>query len=275
MKYKELERLSINGKLNYLVDYYDNAYSTIANYILGFNSEEDKLTIKLIAKNCYVSNATVERFVKVMGYQKFNDFKYHLKYEYENYYSSKRIYSTANYFNDLHASLNKTLCLIEEVQLKRLADAIVNVDRILLIAIGSSNLIALDLCYKLERMGLFAKAVCDSNLIHFSRSISSEHDLCIGITYSGKTKIVNETIEMCQQNGSQTCVITSVANKHIYSHVDYQLFVEAEDKLMRTNSSSARIAMLALIDALHTEILKSSKSEQFLANIKKTKLREY
>lgn len=272
MKYSELKGLTILGKLNYLVKHYDNSYTLIATYILQFEDEYKKLTLKRIAHNVYVSTTTVERFVKVLGYEKFSDFKYNLIFELENNYSNKRTYNNNEYFQDLHKSLDSTLSLIDEQQLQQFSSKLINCHTICIVGIGSSYLIALDLSYKLERMGINARAVSDPNLIYFNSCLAEEGHLFIGITYSGKSRIINDALHKAYIGGATTAVITSVANQNEYNNVDYKLFVEAEDNLIRTNSSSARIVMLALVDAIHTEILKSPKRELFLANIEKTKL---
>lgn len=275
MKYSELSGLTIIGKLNYLIKNYDNSYAAVSLYILEFNGEYKDLTLKRIARNAYVSTSTVERFVKILGYDKYSDFKYNLVFEIENNYSSKKVYNNNEYFHDLHTSLDKTLELIDEGYLKKFSNDLIKCKTICIIGIGSSYLIASDLSYKLERMGINSKAISDPNLIYFNSCLVTEADMIIGITYSGKSKIINDALQKATENNAKSCIITSIANRHLYTKQTYQLFVEAEDNLIRTNSSSARIVMLALIDAIHTEILKTDMSEKFLLNIEKTKLREY
>ncbi len=275
MKYQELESLSINGKLHYLVDNYQNGYSQIASYILNFEGESRELTIKKIATNCYVSNSTVERFVKVIGYNKFSDFKYHLANEYQNHYLHQGKYTNEAYFFDLELSLKQTLELINIEQITMLTTAITHAKVIFLIGIGASSLVASDLSYKLERMGFVTKVINDSNLIHFDGIITSKDDLCIAVTNSGKTGIINECLYTCHQNESQTAIITAKANENMFQFVNYQIHIESSDQMIRSNSASARIVMLAINDVIHKQLLNSQNHEQFIKNIKKTRLREY
>ena len=50
----------------------------VADYILGYKGAPDGLLIEAVARDCKVSQPTVIRFVKAVGYEGFRDFKYAL-----------------------------------------------------------------------------------------------------------------------------------------------------------------------------------------------------
>ena len=50
----------------------------VADYILSFNDDYAKLSMTLISKEVSVSQPTIMRFVKAIGYNSFKEFKYEL-----------------------------------------------------------------------------------------------------------------------------------------------------------------------------------------------------
>ncbi len=267
MKYSELIGMSVLGKLNHLSMNYDNSYQIIAEYLLTNDKELNRLTISDIASNCFVSKSTVERFCKILGYNKYSEFKYDLLHQKTNNFSSKEVYDVDVYFSELHKALDDTLACIDVDQLQNVACKIVNSNSIFIVGLGSSYLIALDLSYKLQRMGLNCIATNDQNIMRINSQLLGAKDVCIGISYSCSTQVVKKVLSNASKNGSTTICMTHLQNKYLLDYVDHYLVVSAVDKMIRNNSSSSRIALLALVDALHTEILQTDKAEQLLKNI--------
>ena len=75
-------------------------------------------------------------------------------------------------------------------------------------------------------------------------------DIAFGISHSGMTKAVVDTMRAAKQAGAITMALTSFAKSFLYSESDYSICVYADEKNYPVEAVSARVAHICIIDAL-------------------------
>ena len=75
-------------------------------------------------------------------------------------------------------------------------------------------------------------------------------DVALGISHSGRTKAVVDTMRSAKKSGATTVSLTSFTKSMLYKESDYSLSVYADEKNFPVEAVSARIAHMCVIDAL-------------------------
>lgn len=235
-------------------------FSAIASQILAYD-DYSSISIRRIAEDCHISNTTVIRFCSELNIGTFSELKYNLKNIElrnkdirirENLVSEEH---TKEHLSSMTASLEATRKLINKDDLDKIVEFSLNSEKINIFGIGSTYLICQDLEIKLERLRLFVKSYQDYNLQYFAAKNSNSDTLSIGITYSGKSESVINSLNRAKERGSKTVLITSNENKHFVGEYDIVFFVISNDSRFRHITREARIVMLYVADLILNSIM--------------------
>ncbi|MFM1524578.1 MULTISPECIES: MurR/RpiR family transcriptional regulator [Helcococcus] len=170
--------------------------------------------ISELSKAFYVSNSTITRFAKKLGFDGFNELKFALQNIQEpEKYQTQKIYTSV--IND-----------IKEFD-KDIVELIHNLDkfhRIVIVGIGSSGLIANEMMFKLGEIGLnnldYAKEPYGINIL--SNNLS-ENDLLICISLSGENTHILEACENAKNHNATIFSISGNVNSSLKNYSDYLL----------------------------------------------------
>ena len=91
----------------------------------------------------------------------------------------------------------------------------------------------------------------------------------MGISHSGMTRAVVDTMRAAKQAGAMTVALTSFEKSLLYKESDYSICVYADEKNYPVEAVSARVAHLCVIDAL----MLTAASLDYDASIKHISLR--
>lgn len=162
----------------------------IHQYILANISNINALTVEDIAKNCFCSTTTVNRYCKKMGAEGFSELK-HALVEYSDY----------NQKNEHNTMLNRKMISktdgLELSQISSIVNVLLEKKQVYIFGTGASYLHAKYLQRLLARCGINAIA---SNEVHYLRVIK-DIESCIIISNTGETfsaiQVAKEFIGNC------------------------------------------------------------------------------
>lgn len=122
-----------------------------------------------------------------------------------------------------------------------------------------SNLVGLDLYYKMSRINKRCIAHSDTHLQITSSALMEEGDVAVAISYSGDTKEVILCAENAKKNNIPLIVITKASiNNSLEEYSDVTLHVPFVEKSLREGAMTSRISQLAIIDMLFLGIARSN-----------------
>lgn len=241
-------------------DTYTPMETRLADYILNNINEVKKLTSNELAKSVGVSQSAVVKFCKKIGYSGYMDFRValseistHLNDNYIHNHiqkndSAKTIMRKIAHENknaiDSTIEINMHETFIETVKLLDTSN------RIILLGIGASSLVAQDFTYKLLKLG--KSAIFDpSSHIQITNTISlKEDDIVFAISFSGKTQEVLLAAEEAKKRGCKVISLTKLPVNPLSEIADINLFAASQEGMFRTSAISSRIAQLTVIDIL-------------------------
>lgn len=203
------------------------------------DTEISESFISDLSKQFYVSNSTITRFAKKLGFDGFNE----LKFAIQNVKESAK-YQTQKIYIDLINEIKEFDDDIIEV-IRNLD----NFTRIVIVGIGSSGLIANEMMFKLGEIGLnnldYAKEPYSINLLSNSLSTS---DLLICISLSGENTHILEACENAKNKKATIFSITGNISSSLMNYSDYVL--KTPNYSTYEYSISKMLPMLIYIDII-------------------------
>ncbi|MCS7202370.1 MAG: MurR/RpiR family transcriptional regulator [Dictyoglomus sp.] len=232
----------------------------VANYILTHWQEVLHLPITEFAERVGVSEATIVRMCKKMGFRGFQELKITLAME--KIQPIKTVHQAVQEGDDLETILKKvfsanirameaTINVLSIKELDRAINAILSARQLQIYGVGGSGPVALDAQHKFMKTGIPTVAYIDSHMQAMSASILEPNDVIIGISASGSSKDIIDALTLAKKRGATTIGITHYAKTPMDKVLDIKLSVSSEETFYRTESTSARIAQLSIIDALY------------------------
>ncbi len=209
--------LNIRSKIQQL----NPAQKVLADYITQNFQNIEGLQIKVLAKNSGVSEASVSRFVKFLGYENYRAFQVDVaKSEVKDEQSSLKGYSAVNNFDGVDSicykifetnirALRDTLAIINYGLLEQSADLIVKAKKICIFAQGRSAVTANSIRLRLFRLGITCNFYSDTHEQAMASSLMEEGDVAMGISTFGRSKSVLNSVKRAAQNGAKVIGITS------------------------------------------------------------------
>ncbi len=247
----------------------NNSFAIVAKYLIDLK-DVSSLSVNDIVDNCYVSLSTPTRLAKRLDYDGFKELKYELKMAKEEESKNKNSsLKSSDYYSKLLKGLDTSLQTIDEETISNIADKISNAKKIVIYAVGDTSLVAKDFKYKLERLGKYVVSYNDYHLQRVHANLSDEHVLSIGITYSGLTQEVLNSLKMAKKSGSETILISSKNVKGEY--IDNKLIVAHVENALRNYSMISRISMLVVLDLIYLKYIENNKKDN-LELFSKTKI---
>jgi DNA-binding MurR/RpiR family transcriptional regulator len=246
-------------KIKNQLNFFTNSEKKIAVYVLENYNQILNYTITELAEKVDTSDASVIRFCRSIGYKGYQDFKINLARdivpankildpELDREDAPEDICQKI-FFSEI-AVLKDTLALLDIKMLKKAAEMIVNTKRIEIFGSGGSALVGMDAQHKFLKVGIKSFVHCDADIQAMSASLLGAGDVAIGISHSGSNRSVVHCMQLAKQQGATTIVMTTQGKSPLLKCADVVLFTATKETAFKSESATARIAQLALIDAL-------------------------
>jgi RpiR family carbohydrate utilization transcriptional regulator len=231
----------------------------VADYIQANSNEIIYLSIGNLAEKCGVSEASIIRLckaIKFSGYQelKINIAKFFIEPEKYIHEDAKENDSINEIIRKVMTSdikaIEDTLKTLDAHQVESAVKALSNANRIEFYGLGGSGVVAFDAQHKFFKYGIHCIAYNDPHMQIMSASLLHKGDVVVGISHSGSTKDLVNSLSEASKAGATTICITSSMKSPITKASDYTLLVLAKEQLYKTEPMASRIAQLAVIDVL-------------------------
>lgn len=237
------------------------AESAVAMYIADNPAEVINLSVSALAECCGVSDPTVVRACRNLGYSGYQALKIALIQSMSSATPLSGEDVTAE--DDMSAAIRKVFGAasdavtltrenLDPVRMEQAAEALLRARRIYIFGVGGSAAVAADVQHKFLRLGLDAQALSDLNLQAISAAFVTKDDVVFAISHSGSSKAVVDNTKLAAQNGATVISLSSMGKSPLTELADISLFTVAKETRYRIVAISSRIAELTVIDALYS-----------------------
>ncbi len=230
----------------------------VADYVLEHAAEVAPAPISETADQAEVSEATVVRFCRTLGYRGYLEFKFGLTY-YLN--DPTRVVHDEIQQNDTIggiarktilsgiSALQHTLDILDEDALTQAVNTIDQARQTLLVGVGTSTPFVNDLYNKLLRLELNCTPVTDPYLQLMRIALVDERDVVVAMSHTGASVDPVNALRRAKEKGARTIAITGSAYSPLTNHADIVLLYGARET--RLEAVIARLALLAINDVLY------------------------
>ncbi|MCL7453791.1 MAG: MurR/RpiR family transcriptional regulator [Anaerolineae bacterium] len=236
----------------------------VGEYLLQQPHEAVNLTISSLAKLSKVSNTSVSRFCRRMGFDGYRQIKIALAREWGTPSTlvyveplpddtltsvAQRIFgANIQALHDIQRSLD--LDLLEQV-----VEAIMGARRVDLYSAGGAGIAARELHFKCMHLGINANAFLDSQMQVMSAASLTSEDVGIGISHTGMQSQVAEALGLARQGGAATVAITSYPGTPVAKAAGAVLSTATLAAAITYDSPTVRNAQLAIVDVIYEAML--------------------
>ncbi len=234
----------------------------VAGFILATPAEAVHPSIEELAEKIGVSESTLVRFVRKLGYKGYQQFRIALATEtvapeslvYEAPVDARGDDASV-VFGSAIRTLELTLASLSRRTLERVARAAVDARRLFLFGLGGSGIVAMDACHKLVRSGLSCSDAGDFHLQLMMASQTCPEDLALLVSHTGANRDTLALAEEIRARGCPMAVITSNPRSPLAKMADELLVSLAPTSTPVSEAFSARIAQLAIVDTLYVKVM--------------------
>lgn len=264
---------------------YNPAMKRIADYVLNNCESVGGMGISAIARCSSVSEASVTRFIKSLGYKNFKTFQLELVGEMNMAGSKSEIYEESakslqylEYSGSIQENSRETICksvfrsnvrilsdtleMLQPEVMERAAEKISKARKVVIFGVGRSYLAAESFRSRLYRFDINTFCYQDSHEQVVASNLVNEQDVVIAISNFGRSSSVVEGAVRAKELGAWVLGITSAKDSPLAKTVDDVLFtaynyenrMQAKDKHYY-ETSCENIAQIVLLDCLYTLVM--------------------
>lgn len=241
-----------------------------ASYMLKHVEEMEKISLGKMAKEAGVSEATVVRMLKAVGYKSFKEMK--IAFVEERMKKSQKKGESrgilgipmegGEQIEDVPGRIiQNTISLLEDSlqsisakKLKKAVRAIEKAERVCIFSVENSNAVAEDLQTKLMYLGI----CCEYTKDYYLQSIQAGHmkkgEVAIGISYSGTSINTVDVLKQAKKNGATTIAITNFAKTPLVENADI-VILTSDKQLLYGNDIFSRTIHMAVVDMIYAGLL--------------------
>lgn len=265
---------SYEYKIKNMYNTLSSSEKRVADYVLLNGYSVSTMTLANLSREIGVSEPTIIRFVKRIGFSGFSEFKMGLMKDWGR--ESVTENSNSELLIELHINGNEkmedipskmigmtikaledTLKITDLDNYKRAIKMIKTSNIIDIYGVGNSGSIASDIMNKLLRIGLNCRAYSDNHLQQICASHLTKKDLAIAVSHSGSTMDTVNALKIAKESGAKTIALTNFKASAISKYADITLYTGDVETTFYSETMVSRISQLAIVDMLYMGILLS------------------
>jgi len=236
----------------------------VADYVLSDPASILNMRIIDLANHSQVSEPTVLRFCRALGYDGFQSFKLQLA----RYLGSSGIYSQfsvseADSIADVSkkvfdSTIGSLIAVREELDITALESAIEALaiaERVEFYGFGASGSVAIDAQHKFFRLQVTAAAYTDPHIQHMSAISLKRNDVVVAISQSGRSTALIQSVKLAREAGA-TVIGLVPDNTPVAELCAIPIHINVEENQHVFSPVSSRIAHLVVIDVLAMGVAK-------------------
>lgn len=252
--------VSVRERLAVMEKSMTESEARIAKVLLTQN-EPFFLSIGELARRSGVSEATVVRFYRRLGFSSYQELKVALAQEatpvapsaaYEDVLvDDSPAQVLAKVIAQTVEALNATGSLLDKEALDRAALWLSEAQRIYFIGAGASGAVAMDAAHKFLRLGVQSVACTDSHLQAIIATHLHADDVVVVISHSGESVEVIDAMRLAKARTEKVIGLTGYHNSTLAQEAPVALVVAARETHYRSDAMVSRLVQLAVLDALY------------------------
>ena len=238
-----------------------------ADYILDHMDQAQDLPLDRLAKAAGVSQPTVLRMLKALGYKGYKDFRYHLVAELAKSGGKEKAdeqpqpmygytLNRKDSLNEIPVNITMTTERMLEETLKnfpgktyqKVIEALKNARMIDIYGVENSEVTAVDL-----------QQIAAGRL--------TDQDVAVGISYSGESKDTVDAMRAAKRSGACTIAITNFKDSTIGKYADI-LICTSQDQHFYGNAIFSRSTQILIVDMIYMGLI-SSDYEHYVEQLNK------
>jgi len=238
-------------------DNFTNVEKIIADFFIS-NKTKMNFSSKCISEHLFVSEASLSRFAKKIGYSGYREFifNYQKTFVEGGDKVDEHIKEVLNTYQEL---LNKSYNLINIEQIMRITKLIASKKRIYVYGVGSSGLVAQEFKMRFMRLGIDVDSITDTHMLMMNTMRLNSNCVVIGISISGTTKEILYAMENAKKRSAFTILVTS-KNTITYNNMfDEIVLVSVKKNLEYGNVISPQFPVLIVMDIIYASYLQQDK----------------
>lgn len=250
----------------------------VAEVILASPQTAIHSSIATLARMADVSEPTVNRFCRRLDTKGFPDFKLHLAQSLANGtpYVNRNVEEddsvdayTCKIFESVMASLDTVKANLDIAAINRAVDLLTQAKKISFFGLGASAAVAHDAMNKFFRFNIPVVYFDDIVMQRMGCMNSSEGDVVVLISHTGRTKNLVEMAQLARENDATVIAITS-RDTPLAHEATLALLLDVPEDTDVYMPMVSRIAQLTLIDVLATGFT-LRRGAKFRDNLKRVK----
>lgn len=245
----------------------------VSDYILQKKGDPQYMSITVLAEECGVTEATIFRFCKRLGFGGYSDFKLALAKSQGwqqgvaqtaaegNITDADDVPTTGKKLLALYnTALNQTAELLNPLAVKSAAHILQNANRVYCLGQGGSLVIAMEAWSRFLTVSDHFLNIQDSHLQAIGTSLLTEKDAIWFFSYSGATKEAMDILRPAHQRGVKIILVTRFSKSPAAACADVVLVCGSNESPMQSGAIVAKIAQLYVIDMVYQEYLRLDPS---------------
>ena len=239
----------------------------VADFVLAHANDVINMRIVDLAAQSEVSDPTVIRFCRALGFDGFQSFKLQLAQQIGmgSVYTQFAV-DDSDTVNDLcNKVFDTTVGTLRTVRdeldpdiLEQAINTINNARRVEFYGFGASGSVAADAQHKFFRLQLSTTALMDPHIQHMSAISLGEEDVVVAISQSGQTRALLQSVNLAKEAGA-TVIGLAPQNTPLSEICSIPIHVTMEEDMQAFTPISSRIAHLVVIDVLATGVARHRK----------------
>ncbi len=231
------------------------AEKKVADFILEHSEKAVNANVSELANYSGVSDATVVRLCKHIGFQGYYQLRISLSRDLgrnqtqEMNDSYKESNTVSEIFNAMARNISGIADNINQEKLLECARMIKEAKVVHIVAVGNTGPLAMDFGFRLGRLGVQAtyNMVAEYFLNHIN--LADEEDIVIAISQSGSSKHVVQAMELAKEKGIRQIAITRYEFSPVSRLADYLLLSKSSGQNTNYDSYS-HLNEMAVVDSL-------------------------
>ncbi|SCI35274.1 MurPQ operon repressor [uncultured Eubacterium sp.] len=242
-----------------------------ADYVMEHMEMIPDISLGKLASECKVSEPTVLRMVKALGYQGLRDFRNEVisalavtKEEHQSPVLYGYSLNKEDKLEDIPRKVVTTTSKILEENLKNISirtyekviKAIKDARMIDIYSVENSNVIAKDLLTKLLYLGFSCRHMDDTYHQRIAASNLTSEDVAIGISYSGCSEDTVKAMKSAKKSGATTIAVTNFKDAVISKYADL-LICTSQNQQFYGDAIFSRASQIVLVDMIYMGLITS------------------
>ena len=272
----------MNERLSFISERYDNLRRSerkVADSVLANAEQIIHYSVSQLAEEAKVSDPTVIRFCRSLGFKGFQDFKIRLAQSvvptvrtiHESVDENSEVPDLVQrVFEANIAAVRSTLKTLDFLTVGAVVDALARANRIIFHGLGGSAAVAMAAYHKFFRIGIPCLWFDDVHMAIMAASMMKPGEVFVVISHSGASRDVVETAEVAAASGATTVAIVSYSKTPLAKVVNHTLRVGSAEIDFRFEPMASRIAQLSVIDVLSVGV-SLKRSDEVITNLSKSR----